>query len=243
MSGRAKDLDVQTLEKVLDWAVVQNWLKTKPDLTWTKLAKPPKKVRLMTQEELDAFANANMEIASVEEQPEEVRHLWAHQMKRGQAFRDYIYTIFYSGARVKETTMLRWEYVKWSTPTQNGHVFFPGEQGRGLCVCRRKLRMVPCGWPRAILRLCQSVKESLTIYTNDQRELLNAIRKSSQRPAALELVTKTTAGPVGETTVKKSRGQVSAQNIEPPMAEIVKPDWLPKRNVRQSQSQSWRMGI
>jgi conjugative relaxase-like TrwC/TraI family protein len=84
-------------------------------------------------------------------------------------------------------------------------------------------------------------KEALTIYTDDKRELLNAVRKSSQRPAALDLVTKAIAGTVGEMTVKKSRGQASAQNIEPPMPEMAKPDLLPKRNVRLSQSR--RMGI
>jgi hypothetical protein len=68
-------------------AVTKKWLKTKPDLTWTKLAQPPKKVRLMTQAELDEFANANMAIrGNAEEHPEHVRHLWLHQAKRGRAF-------------------------------------------------------------------------------------------------------------------------------------------------------------
>ncbi len=84
-------------------------------------------------------------------------------------------------------------------------------------------------------------KESLAIYTDDKRELLNAVRKSSQRPSATDLVTKAIAGTVGETTVKKSQGQASAQNFEPPMPEMAKPDWLPKRNMRHSQSR--RMGI
>jgi len=84
-------------------------------------------------------------------------------------------------------------------------------------------------------------KEALTIYTDDKYELLNAVRKSSHRPSAKDLVTKAIAGTVREMTVKKSRGQASAQNIEPPMPEMAKPDWLPKRNVRLSQSR--RMGI
>jgi hypothetical protein len=68
MSGRSQNLDVQTLGKVLDWAPTQKWLKTKPDLTWTKLAKPPKKVRLLTEEQLDEFANANVTKGDVEAQ-------------------------------------------------------------------------------------------------------------------------------------------------------------------------------
>jgi integrase len=134
VSGRAKDLDVQTLGKVLDWALTNKFLKTKPDLTWTKLAKSPRKVRLLTQEELGKFANANLPVGDIEElakdQPKEVRFLWAHQAKRGQAFRDFIYLIFYAGPREEETTMLRWEHVHWSTPEKQGHLFFPGENAK-----------------------------------------------------------------------------------------------------------------
>jgi hypothetical protein len=47
-------------------------------------------------------------------------------------------------------------------------------------------------------------KESLTIYTDDKRLLLDAVRKSSQRPSALDLVTKKIAESGEKTTTKKS---------------------------------------
>jgi ATP-dependent exoDNAse (exonuclease V) alpha subunit len=78
-------------------------------------------------------------------------------------------------------------------------------------------------------------KEALTIYTDDKHHLLEAVRKSSQRPAALDLVTKEIAESVEERPGKESR-QAPAENAEKQVREMSKPDWLRKQAVRQSQS-------
>jgi conjugative relaxase-like TrwC/TraI family protein len=79
-------------------------------------------------------------------------------------------------------------------------------------------------------------KESLTIYTDDKRELLNAVCKSSHRPSALDLVTKQVAGRVEEMPLKKQSRQAPAENVEKQVPEMLEPDWLRKRAIRQSQS-------
>ncbi len=131
VSGRTHDLDVMVMGKVLDWAVVNKWLSRKPELVWKKLAKAPKKVRLMTPAELDAFANATLvRTDNIEKLPEKVRRLRLLQASRAQAFSDYIYLIWFSGAREHETTLQKWSNVTWSKPGSKGRILFPGEHAK-----------------------------------------------------------------------------------------------------------------
>jgi ATP-dependent exoDNAse (exonuclease V) alpha subunit len=77
-------------------------------------------------------------------------------------------------------------------------------------------------------------KESLTIYTDDKHELLNAVRKSSQRHAALDLISKEMA----ESTdaPKATVEPESAQKIETEVSKCSK-----RQNVRQGKSRGVRM--
>jgi conjugative relaxase-like TrwC/TraI family protein len=80
-------------------------------------------------------------------------------------------------------------------------------------------------------------KDALTIYTDDKRELINVVRKSSHRPSATDLVRKeiseSTDAP--KITVKSSP---VVQRMEAEISE--KPERLQKQNVRRV---SWGMGI
>ncbi|MDB6022007.1 MAG: hypothetical protein JWQ04_1864, partial [Pedosphaera sp.] len=62
VGGRCIDLNVLVIVKAYDWAVAKKWVK-KQTFEWKTLAKPPKKVRLMTPAELDAFANGSLPTA------------------------------------------------------------------------------------------------------------------------------------------------------------------------------------
>jgi conjugative relaxase-like TrwC/TraI family protein len=70
-------------------------------------------------------------------------------------------------------------------------------------------------------------KEALTIYTDDKHHLLEAVRKSSHRPSATDLVAKEIAESVKEMPMKKPLQQTP---------KILKPDWLRKQVVCQSQA-------
>jgi conjugative relaxase-like TrwC/TraI family protein len=78
-------------------------------------------------------------------------------------------------------------------------------------------------------------KEALTIYTDDKHELLNAVGKSSHRPAALDLVTKEISESVNESAENPSQ-PVAVKNVEREISEMQKLNWPHKRNVHQSQS-------
>lgn len=60
ISGRTLDLDVMAIQKVVAWAVTEGWLEVAPVLHWDTLAEEPEKIRLMTSEELESFARANL---------------------------------------------------------------------------------------------------------------------------------------------------------------------------------------
>ena len=75
-------------------------------------------------------------------------------------------------------------------------------------------------------------KEALTIYTDDKRELLNAVCKSSQRPSATDLVAKESS----ETHDEKSLQSEKVESIQEKISKTRKPDWLQQRNAHQSQS-------
>jgi len=80
-------------------------------------------------------------------------------------------------------------------------------------------------------------KEALTIYTDDKRELLKAVCKSSQRPSATDLMKK---------EISESHDEISSQpktvkKIQQQISETRKSDWLQRRNVRHSQSKGVRI--
>ena len=79
-------------------------------------------------------------------------------------------------------------------------------------------------------------KESLTIYTDDKRELLAAVRKSSQRPSATDLVTNEISESADEVSAKKPLRPVTVENVQRQISEIQKWAKLQKPNVRHSQS-------
>jgi conjugative relaxase-like TrwC/TraI family protein len=83
-------------------------------------------------------------------------------------------------------------------------------------------------------------KENLTIYTDDKRELLNAVGKSSQRPSATDLAKKEISEAVNESAATPSQS-VAVENVQRQISEIQKWARLQKHNVRQSQSRRFGM--
>ncbi len=78
-------------------------------------------------------------------------------------------------------------------------------------------------------------KKALTIYTDDKRELLNAVRKSSQRPSATDLVKKEISDLVDKVaTTKPSQpvAQVNVGNVQKLMLTKQKLDSLKKQQWR-----------
>jgi conjugative relaxase-like TrwC/TraI family protein len=84
-------------------------------------------------------------------------------------------------------------------------------------------------------------KEALTIYTDDKHQLLEAVRKSSHRPSAMDLVKKEISETVGETEIKKAMQPVVAENEQKETPQIQRPVWSPKTHIRRSQSRGVRM--
>ena len=78
-------------------------------------------------------------------------------------------------------------------------------------------------------------KEALTIYTDDKRELLNAVGKSSHRPSATDLVTKEISESVNESAATPSPSAAD-KNVQREISETQKFNWLHKQKIRQSQS-------
>jgi ATP-dependent exoDNAse (exonuclease V) alpha subunit len=72
-------------------------------------------------------------------------------------------------------------------------------------------------------------KESLAIYTDDKRELLNAVRKSSHRPSAMDLIEREVAD-APKVAIKPE----PVQKIESEISE--KRERRQRQNVRQPQS-------
>ena len=82
-------------------------------------------------------------------------------------------------------------------------------------------------------------KEALTIYTDDKHQLLDAVKKSSQRPSALDLITKEIPESSDEAVTKKTLqpvAQENVKNIQMLMLAKQKLNRLPKRNFHQSHS-------
>jgi len=78
-------------------------------------------------------------------------------------------------------------------------------------------------------------KQALTIYTDDKHELLNAVRKSSHRPSATDLVAKKISEPITE-KAKILSPSVAVENGRGEISEMQKLNWPHNRNVRQSQA-------
>ncbi|MBU6410456.1 MAG: AAA family ATPase, partial [Verrucomicrobia bacterium] len=81
-------------------------------------------------------------------------------------------------------------------------------------------------------------KESLTIYTDDKRELLAAVRKSSHRPAALDLVKREIVESAGEASANNPLRPVTVENVQRRISKMQKQARRQQENIRQSQSRS-----
>ena len=64
-------------------------------------------------------------------------------------------------------------------------------------------------------------KEALTIYTDDKHQLLEAVRKSSHRPSATDLVSKEISESIEETIAKRPLPPVDVRNVQ--MLMLAKP--------------------
>jgi hypothetical protein len=84
-------------------------------------------------------------------------------------------------------------------------------------------------------------KEALTIYTDDKHQLLEAVRKSSHRPSALDLVKKEISESISETEINKPATATVAENEQKETPQIQRPVWLPKPQIRRSQSRGVSM--
>ena len=98
ISGRSIDVDIMTFGQALTMAVESGWLDAMPVGKWKKLAKKPKKKRLIETSEL-----AMVRKTAVDECP-----------LRGQLFADYLGLLAVTGGREKETLPLEWDkHVHW----------------------------------------------------------------------------------------------------------------------------------
>ena len=86
-------------------------------------------------------------------------------------------------------------------------------------------------------------KEALTIYTDDKHQLLEAVRKSSHRPSAMDLVKKEISESVSETETNKPAPAPApgAGNEQKKTPQIQRPVWSPRRHIRKSHSRGVRM--
>ena len=79
-------------------------------------------------------------------------------------------------------------------------------------------------------------KEALTIYTDDKNQLLEAVRKSSHRPSATDLVKKEISESVRETEINKPAAAKVAENEQEQIAQKTRPLWFHKPAIRKAQS-------
>jgi ATP-dependent exoDNAse (exonuclease V) alpha subunit len=84
-------------------------------------------------------------------------------------------------------------------------------------------------------------KEALTIYTDDKHQLLEAVRKSSHRPSASDLVKKEISKSVSEAEINKLATAKVAENEQKETPQIQRPVWSPRPHIRKSQARG--MGI
>jgi len=79
-------------------------------------------------------------------------------------------------------------------------------------------------------------KETLTIYTDDKHHLLEAVRKSSHRPSALDLVAKEIAESVSEAETNKPSPPMVAENEQKEITQTTRAPWFHKPAIRKTQS-------
>ena len=84
-------------------------------------------------------------------------------------------------------------------------------------------------------------KESLTIYTDDKHELLEAVRKSSKRPSAMDLVSKEISESVREVAMNKRLPTAPGEDEHNETSQIQRSVWSPRLGSRKSLSRG--MGI
>ena len=78
-------------------------------------------------------------------------------------------------------------------------------------------------------------KETLTIYTDDKHQLLEAVKKSSHRPSATDLVSKDISESPDETTTKKPVTpvtQVNVRNVQKLMLAKQRSNWMRNQQRR-----------
>ena len=78
-------------------------------------------------------------------------------------------------------------------------------------------------------------KETLTIYTDDKHQLLEAVKKSSHRPSATDLVSKDISESPDETTTKKPvtpMPQVNVRNVQKLMLAKQRSNWMRNQQRR-----------
>jgi integrase len=123
--GRTVDIDVGTLQKVIDRAVELHWLGKSPFSKWKKLDKgPTREVRLIETDEIQKLAKA----ALIDEEALSLFNpeYRAVLHRAEQAFSDYLYLLAYSGGREKETIRQRWPNAKWKRQV----LYFPGKEAK-----------------------------------------------------------------------------------------------------------------
>jgi conjugative relaxase-like TrwC/TraI family protein len=84
-------------------------------------------------------------------------------------------------------------------------------------------------------------KVALTIYTDDKRELLAVVRKSSHRPSATDLVAKEISESADEVSAKKPLRPVAAENGQRQISQTQK--WVRRQKQNIGQPQSRWIGI
>jgi ATP-dependent exoDNAse (exonuclease V) alpha subunit len=78
-------------------------------------------------------------------------------------------------------------------------------------------------------------KEALSIYTDDKHSLLEAVRKSSHRPSAMDLVNKETSEPTGESATSKPLMSEPVKSDQRQTSARPWPGWS-RKHFRKSQS-------
>jgi integrase len=126
--GRTIDNDVSALNHVIEHAIEDlKWLKADPFTAWHALDRgPTRKIRLLEHDELHVLCKlAFLPEIEMDKQnwPEQYRN---YIRRANQYFADYLYVLAFTGARERESTMLKWSYVNWKKKT----VLFPGSNAK-----------------------------------------------------------------------------------------------------------------
>ena len=122
---RSVNTNVLFLHHVLDWCVVEGWLPRFPDAwRWKDLPEDPAAVRLLTVEEIEFIAGANLwtpEQLALIKQPH-TKVLRELDAASGRRFQDYVKLLAWSGGREQETCKQKWSNVDWKVGLK-----FPGQ--------------------------------------------------------------------------------------------------------------------